>query len=286
MSSILISEIFYSVQGEGRHVGVPSIFVRVFGCTLQCPGFGGPVTEGKVLPLESSEGITELKQIPIPDVGCDSYPSWRKDFKHLSKKYTSSELIDAIYSLWPITNPRPPHVVFTGGEPLMKRYQLFWVSVFKKIQLTFPWNFTFETNGTVALLPEFLDFASSSNSRITFSVSPKLSNSGESPSKALKPEVVASYMSLTNKDKWRDMYFKFVIRDGSQIEEVEQFLLNCSAENSGINTKNLDVFLMPEGGTSKEVKITEASVAKLCMKYGYKFSPRLHINLFGNAWET
>ena len=42
MSKIKVSEIFYSAQGEGRFVGVPSVFLRTFGCNFTCGGFGMP----------------------------------------------------------------------------------------------------------------------------------------------------------------------------------------------------------------------------------------------------
>ena len=46
------------------------------------------------------------------------------------------------------------------------------------------------------------------------------------------------------------------------------------------------VYCMPEGATFEQQALTEKDVAEACMQTGYKFSPRLHINLFGNAWGT
>ena len=42
MSKIKIAELFYSIQGEGRYMGVPSVFLRTFGCNFKCAGFGMP----------------------------------------------------------------------------------------------------------------------------------------------------------------------------------------------------------------------------------------------------
>jgi organic radical activating enzyme len=42
MSKIKIAELFYSIQGEGRFMGVPSIFLRTYGCNFTCAGFGMP----------------------------------------------------------------------------------------------------------------------------------------------------------------------------------------------------------------------------------------------------
>ncbi len=45
MSKIKIAELFYSIQGEGRYMGVPSVFLRTFGCNFKCAGFGMPKGE-------------------------------------------------------------------------------------------------------------------------------------------------------------------------------------------------------------------------------------------------
>jgi organic radical activating enzyme len=42
MNSIKVSELFYSIQGEGRYMGVPSVFLRTFGCNFTCDGFNMP----------------------------------------------------------------------------------------------------------------------------------------------------------------------------------------------------------------------------------------------------
>ena len=44
-----ISELFYSIQGEGRYMGVPSVFLRTFGCNFQCAGFGMRKGEKRLL---------------------------------------------------------------------------------------------------------------------------------------------------------------------------------------------------------------------------------------------
>jgi len=75
---------------------------------------------------------------------------------------------------------------------------------------------------------------------------------------------------------------KFVVRDFEDIREVYDAELDYS--DAGVDVE--DVFLMPEGATLEGQELTERGVAEICMNYGYKFSPRLHINLFGNSWGT
>ena len=45
MSKIKVSELFYSIQGEGKFSGVSSVFLRTFGCNFTCGGFGMPKGE-------------------------------------------------------------------------------------------------------------------------------------------------------------------------------------------------------------------------------------------------
>ena len=86
MSKIKIAELFYSIQGEGRYMGVPSVFLRTFGCNFKCEGFGMPRGE---LSTEATDiarfhindtPYTDYKMLPLVSTGCDSYASWHPDF--------------------------------------------------------------------------------------------------------------------------------------------------------------------------------------------------------------
>ena len=95
MSKIKISELFYSLQGEGQYVGVPSIFLRTFGCNFTCSGFGMPrgelSTERNNVDPNSYSGYNEL---PLVSTGCDSYASWDPKFKHLSPLMEVGSIVD------------------------------------------------------------------------------------------------------------------------------------------------------------------------------------------------
>ena len=90
MERIRYSEIFYSVQGEGRFVGVPSVFFRTFGCNFHCHGCGQGRDRSKWLKPEdmpyNTQDITDLKHIsdlPVVNIGCDASASWSQRYKHL-----------------------------------------------------------------------------------------------------------------------------------------------------------------------------------------------------------
>ena len=92
MSKIKISELFYSVQGEGRYMGVPSVFLRTFGCNFTCDGFGMPRGEKSNERNQIADRVAEFKQyrdLPLVSTGCDSYASWDPRFKHLSPVLTT-----------------------------------------------------------------------------------------------------------------------------------------------------------------------------------------------------
>ena len=104
MSKIKIAELFYSIQGEGRHMGVPSVFLRTFGCNLKCAGFGmpkGKLSEERIKIAESSQNYKDYKSLPLVSTGCDSYASWDPNFKHLSPYYDTGDVVSRIMDILP-----------------------------------------------------------------------------------------------------------------------------------------------------------------------------------------
>ena len=172
------------------------------------------------------------------------------------------------------------HLVITGGEPLLKGFQpalrelIYHPDVFTRFV-------TFETNGTQIFTPDnsveyIRKFGVNKNSGVTWSVSPKLSNSGEKWEEAIRPEALASY----NAWPYSYLYLKFVVRDEEDMKEVHEAVRAYDHARVNIDA----IYLMPETGDASVD--TEHTVAQLALKYGYKYSPRLQINLFGNEWGT
>ena len=74
-SKIKIAELFYSIQGEGRYMGVPSIFLRTFGCNFTCDGFGmspGEKSNERNLVAVNIEKYKSYQELPLVSTGCDS----------------------------------------------------------------------------------------------------------------------------------------------------------------------------------------------------------------------
>ena len=116
------------------------------------------------------------------------------------------------------------------------------------------------------------------NREITWAVSPKLSISGESWDDAIIPNALLSYCQWPHSH----LFLKFVVRDERDIEEVQAAVALYKKKFVTID----GIYLMPEAGTADGLSLTETKVAELCLEYGYNFSPRLQIHLFGNKWGT
>lgn len=284
MNEFKVSEVFYSAQGEGRFVGVPSVFFRTFGCNFKCAGFGLPAGEKTTEPDEIGKAVHLYKtfnDLPLAKSGCDSYASWHPAFKHLSPTYSVEQSIDTMLDLtpnnhWMQDNGNDVHLVITGGEPLLG-WQALYPELLSNPRMRDLHNLTFETNGTQHLHKEFKDFLSDNyhlpKDSITFSVSPKLSASGEKWSDAIKPEVVVEYQQRGY------VYLKFVIDNILDFDEVDRAVKEYRA--AGFHGQ---VYVMPVGGTDKAYFSNTRHIADEALARGYRYSPRLHVDIWSNGW--
>jgi organic radical activating enzyme len=279
MAKIKVSELFYSVQGEGRFMGVPSIFLRTFGCNFTCQGFGMPrgtlSTEADKVAERAIE-FTEYKGLPLVSTGCDSYASWHPAFKDLSPMIEIEGLADSIIDLLPFKQWREEHLVITGGEPLLgwqKQYpELLETGLMKGCK-----DITFETNGTMRLTEKFKEYLAvrSGHTEFTFSVSAKLPAAGEPWKDAIKPKVVVDY------ENYGYVYLKFVVATEEDIQDA----LKATEEYRAAGFQG-PVYLMPVGGVESVYSLNNKSVALAAMKHGLRYSDRLQVPLFKNEWGT
>ena len=206
----------------------------------------------------------------------------RDRYKHLQLTETIEQVQERIEALLPngrYDEREDIHLVITGGEPLLG-WQRVWPELLELGRKKGLKNVTFETNGTQNLQQQFIDYLQSDGKdlHITWSTSPKLSISGEEQFDALVPDCLLDMNKVENSY----LYNKFVVRDIEDFAEVDHFYLTY--QKSGVQIDA--VYCMPEGATLEQQTLTAKGVAEACMKTGYKFSPRLHIDLFGNAWGT
>ena len=183
-------EIFHTIQGEGRSIGMPTIFIRSSLCNLHCQWCDTAYTWN----WEDTNFATE------------SGTKYRREDQIITS--TSGEIAKFVTSEFACSN-----VVFTGGEPLLQ--QRDWTTLMQEIQgicLGVPYHFEIETNGTLAPNKEFLESIHQLN------VSPKLANSGVAEALRIKPDVLSQLAALKKAD------FKFVIETDADFAEMQQLV--------------------------------------------------------------
>lgn len=279
-----VAEMFYSIQGEGRFMGVPSIFLRTFGCNFKCEGFGmpkGEKSDERNVIFKTIEDYKTYNDLPLVSTGCDSYASWDTRFKHLSPTLDTSSVVEQIVALLPENRWGDVHLVITGGEPLLG-WQKIYPELLSDPQMVPCSEITFETNGTQKLTDDFSEWLFVEWTRhgrdwdkLTFSVSPKLSVSGETWEDAINPDIVKSYESVGY------TYLKFVVANNEDVAEAERAVEAYRKAGFGG-----PVYLMPCGGEETMYNMNKTQVAKLAMEKGWRYSDRLQIPLFKNAWGT
>lgn len=235
-----INEFFYSIQGEGKLAGTPSVFIRTSGCNLRC-------------------------------WFCDSYhTSWEPTHAWVEV----DEIVAEVQS-----HSQADHVVITGGEPMIHDE----IEPLIERLSEFGYHITVETNGTIDRELS-IDLAS---------ISPKLASS--TPTKERDPkgdgewadrhkEARVDIVALATLVDRYESQLKFVVTEAgdADLREIEQLLDDLRDEvNQPIPGR--DILLMPEGTTTEELSATRGRTAELAMERGYRYTPRLHVDIWEDA---
>lgn len=258
-------EVAGTIQGEGMYQGVPSLFIRTSGCNLRC--------------LFTSKD----KKHNFCDT---SYSSFKPEKNLLEVEAVAKIIRNNIGNM--------KHLVVTGGEPMLQSAQL--VELFELIK-DLDLKITMETNGTIydEEIMRYIDL---------LSVSPKLKNSDPTEDKLADINYMLNESLINQHVNKRYNYtvldnlieaalgmvefeqpkiqFKFVITCPEDLIEIkEQFFPLLLDYCNDIPEASQYIYLMPEGITEEELKEKGKWLIGECIKNGFRYCPRLHIEIYG-----
>ena len=257
MEELSVVEIFFGLQGESVQIGVPSVFIRLGGCSLSCKGFGckekSPI-DGSIL------------------TGCDSiFAVNKKHFSGTWTKYDSWQYlsinIDNKVPVGMIYSEEKSDIVITGGEPLLWHKNTILINLIQ-YYISRGHKVWFETNGTIPvnfnLYPIY--------KKCSFIISVKMSLSGEPKEKRWKPDTINNYLINS-----KESYFKFVLsKDTLEEDKLEMIELLGLIPTYGI------VYCMPLGATIKELEYNAKAVYEFSVENNFRYSDRIQIRIFND----
>lgn len=235
-NKLAVSEVFYSIQGEGKTIGIPSVFVRLGGCNLMCGG------QGTQFDKELHNGA---------EWRCDTVEVWMKAKSKPFEEILDKECVLALRN--------EAHLIITGGEPLMQQERVVEFIKYVRDEINANVFVEIETNGSIKPSNDLLEQVD------LFNVSPKLSNSGNSREQTFNRDALIKFNQT-------ESIFKFVISNEKDYLEMMRDYYDIVDRDK--------IVLMPAGENQELLNQTKEYVAELCKQDYFKFSTRLHIEIW------
>ena len=251
-----IVDLFVSLQGEGKYVGVPSLFIRVSGCNLRCC---------------------------FNDSICDTAYS---SFNPEKGKFNKDNVVEILQA-----NPNVFDIVITGGEPLMFGEAIDDLIDYIGMVTDNDYRITVETNGTFGPLNNIIELYSISPKLSTSIPEPGkqyfYTHEGKTVSKVFTEEEVERLNKIRHNPSaiaalmdQADFQLKFVYSGPESLKDIDALLDELVEIGAGFDSE--DVMLMPEGTTPEQLDKNSKEAAEVCIQRGWRFTDRLHIRLWGD----
>ena len=269
---LLISSDFYSVQGEGISTGIPSYFVRLGLCNLQCgmsPKHLAQIKKEQTL-VDGEIIVGDLEKEGKATWTCDSISQWawrgeNKPFQYLIDQWKEQGIYDGV-------RKGDVRVIWTGGEPTMLKHQEAIVNFHEYWDQIDPVKpgvygktpyYEIETNGTVYINDDLFELLDQIN------CSPKLTNSGQPEKKRIVPNAIKRIMEHDN------YQFKFVVSTEDDIKEMFKDFIEP------LNIPLHRIVIMPGMDSQDQYHERTHFILEMAKKYTLRGMSRLHIS----AWD-
>ncbi len=241
---LAVSEYFYSLQGEGRTMGIPAIFLRLTGCNLMCGG-AGVEKDGQL-----RDGATWV---------CDTIAVWLK-----GTTFGFAELVEKLNAEINFCERlrQGVHLVITGGEPLLQQKRIVLFLDYLASQHDCRPIIEIETNACYRPLPAL-------DEKVQYwNTSPKLKNSGMAAEKRIVTDALAFFNANPK------TMFKFVIRNNDDWTEIQNDWINTG------HTAPNKIVLMPAASSIAELLEVNKVVADICIANQIRMCTRLHVEIW------
>lgn len=254
-------DLFHTMQGEGRYAGTLATFIRFPTCNLFC-GLEKSLPE-KINGKPYNPTQKEINKMKVENATwvCDTMVQWRQT----GKEYSVIDIMNTVRNNYNNSNY---HIVFTGGEPLLHKFDIQeLIEEFEKLPYP-PSKYEIESNATI---PPLI------HDKVVYNLSPKLKNSGLPENMRIKPQVLFQYQQLS---KIHEVYLKFVVNTWDDVDDA------LSVINDNFPEKKFDkscIYFMPGAYTRKELIKNSLKVVNFCKIVGVNYSPRLQIFIWDKA---
>lgn len=188
----------------------------------------------------------------------------KKDEIQGPQKFTRLSLMDLIAQ---IQSHSQRHLILSGGEPTLQNIG----TLMRELKKRDNYTFEIESNGTRIPHKQVPGFLESDYDLAQWNISPKFSNAGED----VEPQALMHWSNLSKVQN--HVFFKFVVRENFCQQDMSEIL--SLVKQYQIPNKN--ILLMPEG-TQVNSQINNKWLHDECLTHGFRYTPRLHVLLFGN----